>query len=149
LRPIFFVASMVVGFAATIAASYAMAQSTHTATPGAVTAATTLDPAKTFSDTCAACHQEDGKGIPGAFPALAGDPFVLGPMANPIGVVLNGRAGMPTFKADLTDDQIAAALTHVRTSWGNKASAVTAADVNKLRTGDAPLAADKKPIQAH
>lgn len=139
---------MMAGLAATIAASYAVAQSTHTATPSAVTAAPALDPAKTFSDNCAACHQEDGKGIAGAFPALAGDPFVLGPMSNPIGVVLNGRGGMPTFKADLTDEQIAAALTHVRSSWGNKASVVTPADVAKQRMDDQPVP-DKKPIQAH
>jgi len=145
LRPISFLATTVVALAATIA----VAQTTHTATPGSGEAKPALDPAKAFSDNCAACHQEDGKGIPGAFPALAGDPFVLGPSANAIGVVLHGRAGMPTFKDDLTDDQIAAALTHVRTSWGNKATPVTPAEVLKLRTGAAPLPADKKPIQAH
>lgn len=138
MRPIYFVAAMVVGFTATIATSYAMAEP----------AAPALDPMKTFMDNCSACHQPDGKGIPGAFPALAGDPFVVGPMDKPIGVVLNGRGGMPTFKADLTDDQIAAALTHVRTSWGNKASAVTPTDVAKLRM-DAQPVPDKKPIQAH
>lgn len=109
----------------------------------------TLSPAATFSDNCAACHQEDGKGIEGAFPALAGDKFVLGDPAAPIHVVLEGRAGMPTFKADLTDEQIAAALTHVRTSWGNSAAPVTPDMVTKLRIGEAPVAADKKPIQAH
>jgi len=109
----------------------------------------TRSPATTFTENCAACHQEDGKGIEGAFPALAGDTFVLGDPALPIGVVLHGRAGMPTFKDELTDNQIAAALTHVRTSWGNAASPVTPDMVARLRTGEAPVAADKKPIQAH
>jgi cytochrome c6 len=126
----------------------ALAQTTH-APPVPATPAPALDPAKTFSDNCAACHQEDGKGIEGAFPALAGDKFVLGDAAAPIHVVLDGRAGMPTFKADLTDDQIAAALTHVRTSWGNAAGPVTAAEVAAIRTGTAPKAGEVKPIQAH
>ena len=111
-------------------------------------AAQAITPQKSFTDNCSACHQVDGKGIPGAFPALAGDPFVVGPATNPIGVVLNGRAGMPTFKNDLTDEQIAAALTYVRSSWGNKASAVTAADVHKQRVGAEP-APDRPPQQAH
>ncbi len=109
----------------------------------------TLNPAQTFTDNCAACHQEDGKGIEGAFPALAGDAFVVGDPAKPISTVLNGRGGMPTFKGELTDEQIAAALTHVRSSWGNAASPITPDMVKTLRNGDAPLAADKKPIQAH
>ena len=146
MRPTSYIASIVVALAATIA----VAQATHAPTPGAPAEAPhALDPAKAFSDNCAACHQEDGKGIEGAFPALAGDPFVLGDAAKPIGVVLGGRAGMPTFKDDLSDEQIAAALTHVRTAWGNKASPITPADVAKERTGAPPLPADKKPIQAH
>ena len=111
--------------------------------------APTLSPAQAFTDNCAACHQEDGKGIEGAFPALAGDKFVAGDPTLPIQTVLNGRGGMPTFKDELTDDQISAALTHVRTSWGNKAAPVTPAMVAALRTGAAPPPADKKPIQAH
>lgn len=107
-----------------------------------------ITPLQSFTDNCSACHQPDGKGIAGAFPALAGDPFVVGPATGPIGVVLNGRGGMPTFKADLTDEQIAAALTHVRSSWGNKAPAVSPADVAKQRMDDQPVP-DKKPIQAH
>lgn len=128
-------------------AAIALIAATHEPTVKAQ--APTISPAQSFTDNCAACHQEDGKGIEGAFPALAGDKFVLGDPANAIRTVLNGRAGMPTFKDDLSDDQISAALTHVRTSWGNKDSAVTPAMVAALRTGAAPPPADKKPIQAH
>lgn len=132
---------------ATIAIA-ARAQTTHAPTVDG-SASTALSPAHTFTDNCAACHQEDGKGVAGAFPALAGDKFVLGSAAGPIGVVLDGRAGMPTFKSDLTDEQIAAALTHVRTSWGNRAPPVTAVEVAALRTGAAPVASSKKPMDAH
>ncbi len=140
--------SIILFTTAAVLAVAATAQTTHAPTVPVV-AEPALDPAKVFSENCAACHQEDGKGIEGAFPALAGDKFVLGDASAPIKVVLDGRAGMPTFKPDLDDDHIAAALTHVRTSWGNKASLVTAADVAKLRNGAEPPPADKKPIQAH
>ncbi len=82
-----------------------------------------------FTSTCAACHQANGQGIKGAFPALAGDPFVVGAPQPVIATVLNGRGGMPSWKADLTDAQIAAAITYVRSAWGNKASPVTEAMV--------------------
>ena len=87
-----------------------------------------------FAQNCAACHQASGKGIPGAFPALAGDKFVVGNPAAPIAVVLNGRGGMPTFRDELNDAQIAAALSYVRSAWGNKAPPITPAMVAKLRT---------------
>ena len=131
---------------ATIAIA-AGAQTTHT--PSVAAPAAALSPEHIFTDNCAACHQEDGKGIPGAFPALAGDKFVLGSATSAIKVVLDGRAGMPTFKADMTDEQIAAALTHVRKSWGNAASPVTTAGVTALRTGAAPIPAHQKPMDAH
>src|SRR5690242_20424496 len=74
-----------------------------------------------FMANCSACHRPDGMGVKGAFPALAGDPFVVGPKANPVSRVLNGRGGMPAFKGDLSDAEIAAILTYVRSAWGNKA----------------------------
>ena len=93
------------------------------------------DGASLFQENCSACHQPTGQGIPGAFPALAGNPFVVGP-ADPVAVtVLNGRGGMPTFKEDLTDEQIATILTYVRSAWGNKAPAIEVATVAAKRTG--------------
>ena len=133
---------------ALVAAVAATAQSTHEPAVRAG-AADAPDPATMYSENCAACHQQDGKGLEGAFPALAGDKFVLESPAPPIHVVLEGRAGMPTFKADLTDAQIAAALTHVRTSWGNAAAPVTAEQVARMRNGEAPDPGDTKVISAH
>ncbi|KQX18190.1 hypothetical protein ASD39_22290 [Sphingomonas sp. Root50] len=133
------------------AAAVAVAQTTHAPAGGAGLAAAGPAPApvQIFSDNCAACHQADGKGIEGAFPALAGDPFVLGDGRQVIHVVLDGRGGMPTFKADLTDAQIAAAITYVRTSWGNSASPVTAEAVAGIRSGKAPDPDAAKVISAH
>jgi cytochrome c6 len=95
-------------------------------------------PEDLFLGNCSACHQATGVGVPGAFPALAGDKFVLGDREAVAGVVLKGRGGMPAFKADLDDATIAAILTYVRSSWGNKASPVTPEIVAAARakTGD-------------
>lgn len=131
-----------------IAAAAVVAPTTHSPTIAAEPAGA-LSPAQIFSDNCAACHQEDGKGIEGAFPALAGDPFVLADARQVIHVVLEGRGGMPTFRAALTDAQIAAAITHARTSWGNKAAPVTAEAVAGIRSGDAPEPGTQKVISAH
>jgi len=87
-----------------------------------------------FQKSCAACHQASGKGIPGAFPALAGNAFVQGPAQDPATVLLRGRGGMPDFSASLSDADMAAVLTYVRTSWGNRADALTEQQVATLRT---------------
>jgi len=101
-----------------------------------------------FKQNCSACHQITGKGIPGAFPSLAGDPYVMGPPELVAGTVVHGRGGMPTFGPELTDVQIATILTYVRSAWGNQASAVTPDMVAKVRTSAAP---DKPhiPSMAH
>lgn len=101
-----------------------------------------------FMDNCSACHQASGKGIKGAFPALAGSPFVQGDATVVTTTVLNGRAGMPAFKDDLNDADLAAILTYVRTSWGNKAKPVTAADVAAARL-KAKAAQKARGLQAH
>jgi mono/diheme cytochrome c family protein len=98
-----------------------------------------------YSVNCAACHQNNGQGLPGVFPPLAGDPVVraLDPTEHII-TVLNGKQGsvlggiryaspMPAFKGILNDDDLAAILNHERTSWGNAAPIVRGADVARLR----------------
>src|SRR5580704_8565468 len=91
-----------------------------------------------YAATCSACHQPTGKGIKGAFPALAGDPFVLGDPAALIDRVLNGRGGMPAWKGELTDAQIAHTVSYVRSAWGNAAPPVTEAMVAAERAKTAP-----------
>ncbi len=100
-----------------------------------------------FLASCSACHQPTGLGIKGAFPPLAGSAFVQGEVGAVAGRVLNGRGGMPRFKGDLSDQQIAAILTYVRSAWGNHASAVTPAQVAATRAGTAPAASQS--LQAH
>jgi cytochrome c6 len=87
-----------------------------------------------FQKNCAACHQATGKGIPGAFPALAGNTFVQGPAKDAATVLLKGRGGMPSFSQSLSDDDIAAVLTYARSSWGNSAAGLSEQEVGALRT---------------
>ncbi len=97
-----------------------------------------------FDTVCMACHQADGKGLPGAFPPLAGSDYLLGDKDRAIGVVVNGLQGevvvngakfnsvMPAM-VQLSDQEIADALTFAMNSWGNAGGAVAAAQVAAVR----------------
>jgi cytochrome c6 len=101
---------------------------------GAQAAAAPMDGKTLFAKNCAACHQAAGQGIPGAFPALAGNAFVKGAPADVATVLLKGRGGMPDFSGSLDDGEIAAVLTFVRSSWGNAAPSVSQQEVAATRT---------------
>jgi cytochrome c6 len=87
-----------------------------------------------FARNCAACHQVNGRGIPGAFPALVASAVVTGAPDEVADVLLKGRGGMPDFSASLDDADIAAVLTYARTSWGNHAPPIAGADIATRRT---------------
>jgi cytochrome c6 len=123
----------VIAFAATASSSVARAQP---------------DGASLFEQNCSACHQLTGKGIPGAFPALAGNALINGPSPGFAAVVVNGRGGMPAFGNDLSDQDIAAIMTYVRSAWGNHAGTVDSAVVKAIRTGGEPPG-EKSGVQAH
>lgn len=86
-----------------------------------------------FSKNCAACHQANGRGIPGAFPALAGSALVRGKGADVAAVLLKGRGGMPDFSDSLSDREIATILSFVRSNWGNRATPLSESEVLALR----------------
>ena len=91
---------------------------------------------KVYASTCVACHQAQGQGTPAMkAPALAGNKLVVGPEAPPIDTVLEGRpnTAMQSFKQSLSDTEIAAVVTYLRNSWGNKASDVQPAEVKARR----------------
>ena len=97
-----------------------------------------------YASLCVACHQANGQGLPGVFPPLADSEWVKAAPELSIKILLLGLGGsitvrgqtyngqMPPFK-QLSDAEIAAVLTHVRTSWSNGAGAVTADSVNQTR----------------
>jgi cytochrome c6 len=96
-------------------------------------AARAADGKALFAKNCAACHQAKGQGIAGAFPPLAGSAFVQGATDDVAAVLLKGRGGMPDFSSAMNDEEIAAVLSFVRSSWGNKADGLEAAQVGVLR----------------
>jgi cytochrome c oxidase subunit 2 len=85
---------------------------------------------KIYAGNCVACHQANGQGVPGNFPALSGSKIVNGPEAGQIQVVLNGivKDGKPTAMASfkhLSDVDIAAVITYTRNNWANKTGDTT------------------------
>jgi mono/diheme cytochrome c family protein len=114
------------------------------ALPPAV-AAPPADGKAIYAAQCARCHQPDGKGLEGKVPPLAGSPYLNAPDLKRVSVVLNGlkrqhplRAWpydqqMKAFRPVLNDAQIAAVVTYVGHSWGNKGPAVSAAQVRDVR----------------
>jgi mono/diheme cytochrome c family protein len=102
-----------------------------------------------YNNTCAACHQVNGIGVPGAFPPLAGSEWVSGSEERLVRIVLHGLQGPITVKgaefnnvmaplgAVLKDDQIANVLSYVRQTWGNTGPDVEPATVAKIRADTA------------
>jgi cytochrome c oxidase subunit II len=90
---------------------------------------------KVYAANCVACHQANGKGMPPAFPPLAGSKVVLAAADQQIGVLLNGRAGtaMQSF-ARLSDTELAAVISFTKNSFGNATGTlVQPADIRAAR----------------
>ena len=106
--------------------------------------------ARIYYEYCSNCHVTSGAGYAPYQPPLAGNPVVMDKDASSlINLTLNGSLrvfsgsgpdvnNMPYFRQWLTDQQIADAVTFVRTSWGNTASAVTAGEVTAIRQATDP-----------
>jgi mono/diheme cytochrome c family protein len=96
-----------------------------------------------YQVVCQSCHQADGKGLPGAFPPLAGSEWMTKDPETPIRIVLLGLSGEievagTKFNAVMpppvvTDAQIVESINHARTSFGNTASKIDEALVKKVR----------------
>jgi cytochrome c oxidase subunit II len=80
-----------------------------------------------YERSCAACHQSNGEGIPGVFPALKNSPIALGPMEGHIAILIDGVAGssMQSFADQLSEVDIAAVVHYERNAWGNNVGDVT------------------------
>ena len=103
---------------------------------------------RAYQQRCVSCHMVNGLGTPGVFPPLAGAEYVLAANVEvPIRIVMHGIQGPITVKGAeynslmpaygigiaMSDAELAAVLTYVRSSWGNNASAVTAEDVEEAK----------------
>lgn len=90
---------------------------------------------KVYAGTCVACHQANGKGIPGTFPGLDGSKITNGPKAEHIKMVMGGKAGtaMVAFK-HMSDVDIAAVITYERNAWSNTTGdLVQPSEINEFR----------------
>ena len=101
-----------------------------------------------FDSVCALCHNPDGMGKPNQGPPLAGSEWVVGSPARLIRIPIFGLNGpitvagqnlvfpaaMPPMGAAIPDEDLANLLSYMRQAWGNKASAITPAQVNAVRT---------------
>ena len=104
-----------------------------------------VDGALVYTGVCQTCHQANGAGVPGQYPPLAGSEWLTQDPETPVRIVLYGLEGaiivkgnsfnnkMPQFHDKLANDEIAAVLTHVRSSWGNSAGPVDEETVAKVR----------------
>lgn len=103
---------------------------------------------KRVYNSCMSCHQQDGQGLPGAYPPLVNSEWVLGEPEIFARIVLHGLRGsidvrgetyndlMPAW-GNLSDERIAAVLTYVRNSWGNEAANVPTELVAQVRSATA------------
>ena len=98
-----------------------------------------------YAGVCQACHQADGKGVAGKYPPLSGSDWLLHDELTPARIVLFGLEGeilvkgagfnnkMPQFHDKLSNEEIAAAISYARSSFGNKAPAIAPALVDSMR----------------
>lgn len=98
-----------------------------------------------YTTTCQACHQAHGAGIPGVFPPLTESEWVKGPATRIVAILLYGLQGeitvkgqtfkgvMPPLKDQLDTEDLAAVVTYVRNSFGNKADPVTTSVVQSVK----------------
>lgn len=116
-------------------------------TTGCATPAPPSAGAEVFNRYCATCHQADASGVPGAYPPLRENEWVQGDPGRLIRLLLFGMQGPVVVKGEsynnampphafLSDAQIAAVLTHVRSKYGNQADSVDAAWVTRIRAAE-------------
>jgi ubiquinol-cytochrome c reductase cytochrome b subunit len=136
-------ASNTLGAGTSAGKSSTLASTNGTSGNGGATSAGNANGAKVFAANCASCHGAAGAGTPNVFPPLAGNPYVTGPAKPVIHTLLYGLQGapvegktysaqMPAWKGNLSNADIASVITYIRSSWGNKASPVTEADLAKV-----------------
>jgi mono/diheme cytochrome c family protein len=102
-----------------------------------------------YQNNCQGCHQQSGRGVPGAFPPVVGSPWVTGAPETLVRILLHGLQGpvevagttyngaMPPWKEVLKDEEIAAVATYLRQWSPNAAPAVGGEQVATLRRAHA------------
>ncbi len=91
-----------------------------------------------YTARCAMCHQPNGMGLAGVFPAISGSAIATGDLGGHIDIIVNGKAGtaMQAFANQLTLKELAAVVTYQRNAWGNTTGdLVQPSDVNQTEQG--------------
>ncbi|AUC81161.1 copper-containing nitrite reductase [Lacinutrix sp. Bg11-31] len=98
-----------------------------------------------YMQTCFACHQAEGQGIPNAFPPLAKSDYLNADVNRAIGIVLKGKTGEITVngkkynsvmtRQSISSDEIADVMTYIYNSWGNNKTNVTKSQVEQVKNG--------------
>lgn len=98
-----------------------------------------------YTQTCFACHQAEGQGIPNAFPPLAKSDYLNADVNRAIKIILKGKSGEITVNGEkynsvmtrqaISNDEIADVLTYVYNSWGNNKTNVTKSQVDAVKRG--------------
>ncbi|MCH2578007.1 MAG: cytochrome c [Pseudomonadales bacterium] len=86
-----------------------------------------------FLDNCAECHQVDGKGIPGIYPALDANEVVSGSGVDVALVLIIGRGEMPSFRGSILPEEMAAVINYVRNAWSNSGELILAETIESLQ----------------
>ena len=107
-------------------------------------AAPAVDGKQLYAAKCAACHQGSGLGVAGVFPPVAASEWVIGDEKILTNILLHGvngemivkgityKGAMPAWKS-LSDDELAAVLTYIRSDWGNAAPPIKAETIKIQR----------------
>jgi len=123
----------------------ALALSACGPTPVSTVDTTPLTGRDVYLTRCTACHQVDGGGIPGNCPPFQGSPRLVGPSEELIRLLLLGQRGplerdgkiykgiMPSWRADLSDEQAAEVLNYILATWSPHSPKVSPEDVAKQR----------------
>jgi nitrite reductase (NO-forming)/hydroxylamine reductase len=114
---------------------------------------------KLFMANCAACHQANGKGLPGAFPPVAASDYIADDPMKAVHAVLNGLSGPITVNGTeynavmpqlsyMSDSDVADVVTYVVNSFGNKGGEINTAQVAAARGGDKVTEPADHPVSA-
>jgi mono/diheme cytochrome c family protein len=133
-------------FNAKVYAPYSSVEQLETFQPRSGAASAMVRGKAVYETACGICHGSDGLGKPGQAPTLAGSEWVVTkgfnrlahiPLAGIMGPIKvagkDWNSAMAAMGAALPDDDVAAVLTYIRTSWGNQASPVTGDDIKLIR----------------
>ena len=142
MKRIFFIITVLVGLNSP---AFAQKKPAFRAKPAVASASASILKGKSiYAQYCLSCHQVDGGGVDGLNPPLTKTDYVLGDKIRLVNVLVHGLKGVDVNGEEyhnnmpsqdfLNDQQMADVLTYVRNSFGNKASAVTVAEVKSVRT---------------